>query len=194
LPQPSANNEVSRREFVRRCLACAAGAGVLGVVGAAARKSSERLVWQIDPQLCVQCGRCETACVVHPSAVKCAHSFAMCGYCNLCFGYFHPEAPSLDSAAENQTCPTGAIRRRFVEEPYYEYTIDKNLCVGCGKCVKTCGQFGNGSLYLQVMHDLCLDCNECAIARVCPTHAFRRVPAADPYLPKDAAEDHDSTE
>ncbi len=189
MPQPPANPDISRRDFVRRCLACAAGAGVLGVVGAAARKSSERLVWQIDPQLCVQCGRCETECVVRPSAVKCVHSFAMCGYCNLCFGYFHSDAPSLDSAAENQTCPTGAIRRRFVEEPYYEYTIDEELCVGCGKCVKTCGQFGNGSLYLQVMHDLCLDCNECAIARACPTHAFRRVPASEPYLRKDADDD-----
>ena len=37
-------------------------------------------------------------------------------------------------AAENQACPTGAITRRFVETPYYEYTIDEELCNGCGKC------------------------------------------------------------
>jgi electron transport complex protein RnfB len=194
LPKPTANQDLSRRDFVRRCLACAAGAGVLGVVGAAARKASDRMVWQIDPHLCVQCGRCETECVLQPSAVKCVHSFAMCGYCNLCFGYFHSDAPSLDSAAENQICPTGAIQRRFVEEPYYEYTIDEDLCVGCGKCVKTCGQFGNGSLYLQVMHDLCLDCNECAIARACPSQAFRRVPADQPYLRKDEAGDGEPAE
>jgi electron transport complex protein RnfB len=109
----------------------------------------------------------------------------MCGYCNLCFGYFRPDATELNSGAENQTCPTGAITRVFVEDPYYEYTIDEGLCVGCGKCVKTCGAFGNGSLFLQVRHDRCLNCNECAIARACPADAFRRVPAEQPYLFKD---------
>ncbi|OHB82138.1 MAG: hypothetical protein A2W31_03490 [Planctomycetes bacterium RBG_16_64_10] len=42
----------------------------------------------------------------------------------------------------------------------------------------------NGSLYLQVMHDRCLQCNECSIAVACPTGAFRRVPAQRPYLMK----------
>ena len=183
-------NEVSRREFVRRCLAGVAGAAVAGVSGAAAlREGSGRLVWQIDPRVCVQCGRCETECVVQPSAVKCVHAHDMCGYCQFCFGYFHQDAPSIDSAAENQICPTGAIGRRFVEDPYYEYTIDEELCVGCGKCVKTCGQYGNGSLYLQVKHDLCVDCNECAIARACPVAAFRRVPAETPYLRKELLTD-----
>jgi electron transport complex protein RnfB len=44
--------------------------------------------------------------------------------------------------------------------------------------------FGNGSLYLQVKHNLCVHCNECAIATACPSDAFRRVPASDPYLLK----------
>jgi Na+-translocating ferredoxin:NAD+ oxidoreductase subunit B len=186
------NNDMSRREFVRHCLAGVAGAAVAGVAGAAALRSrSGRMVWQIDPHVCVQCGRCETECVVQPSAVKCVHAFEMCGYCNLCFGYFRPDPPSLDSGAENQTCPTGAIKRTFVEDPYYEYTIDEELCVGCGKCVETCGQYGNGSLYMQVKHDLCLDCNECAIARACPVDAFRRVPAENPYLRKELLADED---
>jgi electron transport complex protein RnfB len=47
----------------------------------------------------------------------------------------------------------------------------------------------NGSLYLQVRHDRCLDCNDCSIASACPTQAFRRVPAADPYLLKKKARD-----
>ena len=47
--------------------------------------------------------------------------------------------------------------------------------------MKGCGAFGNGSLQLQVNHRLCDDCNECAIARVCPTDAFERVPTDNPY-------------
>lgn len=108
----------------------------------------------------------------------------MCGYCKLCFGYFQPDAAELSSAGENQLCPTGAIRRKFIEDPYYEYTIDNDLCIGCGKCVKGCNTFGNGSLYLQVRHDLCLNCNECSIARNCPADAFTRLPADRPYMLK----------
>jgi Na+-translocating ferredoxin:NAD+ oxidoreductase subunit B len=76
----------------------------------------------------------------------------------------------------------GAIKRTYVEDPYYEYTIDEPLCIGCGKCVKGCYSFGNGSLFLQVRHDRCLNCNDCSIARGCPSGAFRRVPANSPYL------------
>ncbi|OGV57960.1 MAG: hypothetical protein A2283_15430 [Lentisphaerae bacterium RIFOXYA12_FULL_48_11] len=143
---------------------------------------SRRTVWQLDPAKCIQCGRCATECVLQPSAVKCIHRFDMCGYCKLCFGYFQPGTSVLTSAAENQICPTGAIRRKYIEEPYYEYTIDLSLCIGCGKCVKTCGAFGNGSLKLQVCHDLCVNCNECSIARNCPAGAYSRVPADEAYL------------
>jgi electron transport complex protein RnfB len=108
----------------------------------------------------------------------------MCGYCKLCTGYFEPQPNALNSGAENQLCPTGAIKRRFVENPYYEYTIDESLCIGCGKCVKGCNAFGNGSLFLQVRHDRCLNCNNCAIASACPANAFRRVPSNKPYLLK----------
>ncbi len=53
--------------------------------------------------------------------------------------------------------------------------------MGCGKCVKGCNMFGNGSLYLQVSHDRCVNCNICAISTACPAQAFRQVPA-DPTL------------
>jgi len=109
----------------------------------------------------------------------------MCGYCKLCFGYFKPDAPRLDEAAENQICPTGAIRRTFIEDPYFEYTIQESLCTGCGLCVKSCGNFGNGSLYLQVRQDRCRNCNTCRIAERCPAQAFTRVPEAAPYLLKE---------
>jgi electron transport complex protein RnfB len=150
--------------------------------------SVRRTVWQLDPKKCIQCGGCAVNCVFQPSAVKCVHHFERCGYCRLCFGFFQPGAKILTSAAENQLCPTGAIRRKFVEEPYYEYTVDESLCIGCGRCVKGCGAFGNGSLMLQVRHDLCLNCNECSIARRCPASAFSRVPADQPYLFNPAAE------
>ena len=65
-----------------------------------------------------------------------------------------------------------------------EYVVDEDLCIGCGKCVEGCARFGNGSLYLQVKHDLCANCNECEIARGCPANAFQRVPAEDAYLLK----------
>ena len=129
-------------------------------------------------------GRCADHCVVTPSAVKCVHAYALCGYCDLCGGYLKPDANALSTAAENQLCPTAAIKRTFVEDPYFEYEIDEELCIGCGKCVKGCTAFGNGSLHLQVRHDICVNCNECSIARVCPADAFQRVPASTPYLIK----------
>ena len=140
--------------------------------------------WQIDPHKCVACGNCATKCVLEESAVKCVQVYGMCGYCNLCTGYFPPEPVALDTSAENQLCPTGAIIRNFVEDPYYEYTIDELLCTGCGKCVKGCKAFGNGSLFLQVRHDRCVNCNQCAIAAACPSRAFKRVPVEWPYLLK----------
>ena len=97
-----------------------------------------------------------------------------------------PEPKGLTTAAENQLCPTGAIIRTFIEDPYFEYTIDEPLCIGCGKCVVGCAAFGNGSFFLQVRHDRCINCDECAIAAACPSQAFKRVPIDKPYLMKDA--------
>lgn len=174
-----------RRGFVAGAIGSLAllGSGaVLGLLPGRTRGS--QMVWQIDPHRCMMCGRCATECVLQPSAVKCVHTFGMCGYCELCTGFFEPDAPALTEAAENQLCPTGAVRRELIEEPYYEYTIDASLCVGCGKCVAGCAAFGNGSLYLQIRHDRCVNCNDCAIARACPTDAIRRVPADQPYLLK----------
>ena len=165
-----------------RGLALLAGGGVLGLL--AGRTQARQNVWQIDPDKCMMCGRCAVECVIEPSAVKCVHSHAICGYCELCTGFFEPDAPTLDEGAENQLCPTGAINRWFIEPPYYEYSVDEELCIGCGKCVAGCAAFGNGSMYLQIRHDRCVNCNDCAIARVCPTGAIRRVPANEPYLLK----------
>ncbi len=173
---------VGRRHFLRSGIRLAAMTGLGGLVGTlAGRSRAETMVWQIDPAKCVRCGNCATNCVLEQSAVKCVHAYAICGYCQLCTGYFEPEPNELTTAAENQLCPTAAIKRTFVEDPYYEYKIDEQLCIGCAKCVEGCTRFGNGSLFLQVRHDRCLNCNECAIARSCPGDAFRRVPISQPY-------------
>jgi electron transport complex protein RnfB len=176
----------SRREFLKTGARAAGVAAFAGAIGWSAKgQAGERTVWQVDPLKCIQCGRCATNCVMTPSAAKCMHAYELCGYCDLCTGFLEANCTAQNTAAENQLCPTGAIRRRFTnEDPYYEYTIDEALCVGCGKCVKGCSAYGNGSLFLQIRHDRCVNCNECSIARACPSRAISRVPASSPYLVK----------
>jgi Na+-translocating ferredoxin:NAD+ oxidoreductase subunit B len=178
--------------------------GVIGIAGAggvlALRKGKqgplawqdEQYVWQLDPDKCMACGNCQTECVLDVSAVKAVNCFALCGYCDVCTGYFPTNEKNykLETGAENQLCPTGAIVRGYIEEQggqrRFKYTIDESLCIACGKCVVGC-KLMNGSLYLQVRYDRCLHCNECSIAISCPTQAFRRVPAAAPNLLKESA-------
>lgn len=164
--------------------------GTMGGFLAGRRSHAAEMRWQIDPDQCVACGNCATYCVLDESAVKCVQCFDMCGYCDICTGYFDPNYRSLDTAAENQLCPTDAVIRTHIEgkagQNFFEYTIDEDACIGCGKCVKGCALM-NGSFYLQVMHDRCVDCNECAIAVACPTEAFINVPEEKPYRLKRAA-------
>ena len=176
-------NNISRREFIRNGIRFSIVIGVGGLsVGLISKMMTGKTVWQIDTKKCTQCGRCAISCIKKPSAVKCFHAYSMCGYCDLCGGYFKPGTKNLTTAAENQLCPTSAIKRKFIEEPFFEYDIDKVLCIGCGKCVKGCGAFGNGSLQLQIDHSLCDNCNECSIARDCPSNAISRVASTKPYL------------
>jgi len=175
----------SRRKFIHNGIRASLLLS-LGTVSVAALKkvTTAEYVWQIDPFKCTQCGRCATECVMSPSAVKCIHAYDLCGYCDLCGGYLKPDANEQNTASENQLCPTSAISRRFIEEPYFEYQIDEDLCIGCAKCVEGCTSFGNGSLHLQIMHHICVNCNECSIARVCPSDAISRVPASEAYKVK----------
>ncbi|HBC86019.1 MAG TPA: ferredoxin [Lentisphaeria bacterium] len=181
----NADTPITRREALRKAVAgiifLAIGAAGFTVFG---RTRKKRTVWQIDHTKCIQCGRCATQCVVTPSAVKCFHAFNVCGYCDLCFGYFRPGTMEFDTTAEKELCPTHALKRKFIEEPYYEYTVDKDKCIGCSKCVKGCQTFGNGSFYLQVDHEHCVNCNECSIAKACPSNAFVRLPSDNPYMLK----------
>lgn len=181
------DRKLDRRKLLvdgARALGLIATAGAIGSVAAAGARDDT--VWQLDPDKCIQCGNCATACVLTPSAVKCVHDVSLCGYCDLCFGYFAEQRPGDEETAENVRCPTNAILRHFVEDPYYEYLIDEPKCIGCAICVEGCGQYGNGSLILQVRHDRCKNCNECAIAAQCPAQAFVRVPRSEPYLLRSA--------
>lgn len=174
-----------RRDFINNGVRFALGLSVVGTAAFSIKGSvaAKDYVWQIDPFKCTQCGRCATECVRSESAVKCVHAYDLCGYCDLCGGYLKPGA-QRETGAENQLCPTAAIQRRYIENPYFEYIIDEELCIGCAKCVKGCSAFGNGSLHLQIRHDRCLNCNQCAIASSCPSDAISRVPASEPYMIK----------
>lgn len=165
--------------------------GAMGGFLAGRRGQASENRWQIDPDKCVACGNCATHCVLDESAVKCVQCFDMCGYCNRCTGYYTLDGlDSRNTAAEDLLCPTEAIIRTFVEgkagQNFYEYTIDAAACIGCAMCVKGCALM-NGSLYLQVMHDRCVNCNECAIAVACPSDAFVNVSSDQPYRMKQVA-------
>lgn len=178
---------MTREEFLTHCgrglLLLALGGGMGGLVARNVRASGG-MVWQIDPEKCTMCGQCATNCVLDRSAVRCQNLFDMCGYCDLCTGYFGSQPAAINEGAENQICPTGAIVRKYVEDPYFEYTIDPKKCIGCAKCVKDCMQYGNGALYLQIDQGECVHCNQCSIATRCPSHAISRVPAERPNIPR----------
>jgi Na+-translocating ferredoxin:NAD+ oxidoreductase subunit B len=182
----SKNKYQTRREFVRKAGKLAVSLPLVLIPASLLKKTTATgYVWQIDPFKCTQCGQCKTNCVLTPSASKCVHAYQMCGFCDLCGGYQRQGVKNISTAAENQLCPTGAITRTFVEEPYFQYTIDENFCDGCAKCVKGCADFGNGSLYMQIKHDICVNCNDCSIARTCPSDAISRIPAEQAYIEKD---------
>jgi len=180
--------KLSRKTFLKllagfsAVVGLSAGSGFL--VGGRFRRSG--YYWQINPDVCIQCDRCRTNCVMTPSAVKCIHAYAVCGYCDLCSGYLKQVHLGRNSAAENQLCPTGALKRSYIEDPYYEYTINEKLCIACGRCVKACQAFGNGSLFLQIKHDICVHCHRCSIAEICPSGAIKRVSSENVYLLKES--------
>src|SRR5690349_2054256 len=91
----------SRRQFMRDGARAAALTGLGGLAGLLVTRSrADGMVWQIDPAKCLRCDRCATHCVLEQSAVKCVHGYALCGYCQLCTGYFEPEPNALNTGAE----------------------------------------------------------------------------------------------
>lgn len=192
MSESNENAKVTRRDVLGNAIR---GAGLLVLGGAAggviASAHGDDKVWQIDPTLCNECGNCATYCVLEESAVKCFHKYDICGRCDLCNGYYAGKGMDSNTGAEYQLCPSDAIERVPIDGlnyQYFDYHIKEELCIGCGKCVTGC-RTQNGSLYLQVMHDRCLNCNECSIAAACPADAFKRVPAHTPHFLKTEKED-----
>ena len=124
-----------------------------------------------------------------------------CGQCS--YAGCRPYAEAIASGeAEINRCPPGGETTMIAlaellgrdpvpledeaaaEKPKSVARIIEKDCIGCGKCVKGCNAFGNGSLYLQIRHDRCINCNECTIAKSCPSDAIKRVPAHTPYILK----------
>lgn len=184
----------SRRQFFDRI---ARVLGFLGLGAAAAhlgRRAAAGTVFQIDPSICTGCDLCRVSCVLKHSAVKAVNDFPKCGYCMLCPAYFDvTSAPDALGVPTGKVCPRDALKRQVVgeideEDPnnnYYEYTVDEELCDGCGKCVKAClPPAGNASLRLEIRFDICVECNSCAIEVVCPERAILRVPV--PGMPPEA--------
>lgn len=140
-----------------------------------------RFCWQIDPEKCRYCGICETACVRKPSAVKALNDQKKCSNCVVCYGHItdtHIESEKIDREG-TRVCPYNAVLRKNFSggaDGMFLYSHDQSNCVGCAKCVKRCNERGTQSMFLVIRPDLCLGCNECAIAVACPHNAIERIP------------------
>ncbi len=170
---------MNRRTFIKWT---GRGAAVVALGGIAARAGrfaeQARPIWVIDYDKCTACGKCETACVRRPSAVKAVNDKTICSNCFLCYGHTTDHMTDTPDTAE-KVCPVDAvIRTQIGESSNYIYSINDDLCIGCGKCVKDCVKYGNKSMFLVIRPKLCLGCNECNLARVCPDDAITRVESA----------------
>lgn len=140
-----------------------------------------RFAWQIDPEKCRYCGVCATACVRKPSAVKALNDQKKCSNCVVCYGHIADskiESDKIESEGE-RVCPVDAVVRENFSggtDGMFLYSNDPRKCVGCAKCVKRCNEHGTQSMFLVIRPDLCLGCNECAIAVACPHDAIERIP------------------
>ncbi len=142
-----------------------------------------RFAWQIDPLKCQSCSVCETACVRKPSAAKALNDPKKCSNCVVCYGHIgnkHIESDKIDTEGE-RICPYDAVlRKNFCGglDGMFLYSHNHSRCTGCAKCVKHCKEEGTGSMFMVIRPDLCLGCNECAIAVSCPHNAIERIPCA----------------
>ncbi len=190
------NEKPTRRDVLKHA---ARGTALLGLGGLAwhlARGSDVEGAWQLDCQKCVNsrlgalgvdvCELCATTCVIGLSAVRAVNEYSKCGRCYICPAYFDVKsAIDAEGLPSQKLCPRDAIERKPIGEVdeddpannFYEYIIDEERCNGCGRCVMACKEpAGLTSIRLEVRHNLCLDCNRCSIAIVCPDEAYDRKP------------------
>lgn len=193
------SKNLSRRKAMGR-VAAVTGLGL--TAGFLVKKAEGQVVWQIDAASCVNskhgevgvkvCDLCVKECVVTQSAVRAVNEFAKCGRCCVCPSYFSVKsAVGRDGLPSEKLCPRDAILRKPIGEVdpndpannFYEYVIDEAKCDGCGKCVMACKEpAGLGSIVLRVRHDLCVNCNNCAISKVCPKDALSQWPTLKAVL------------
>jgi electron transport complex protein RnfB len=195
------DNKPTRRQVLGHA---ARGGALLGMGGAGAYLISNATAegaWQLDPSMCINscldqtgvdaCLLCAEQCVTPLSAVRAVNDHSKCGRCCICPAYYDVKSAIDEEGLPSQKlCPRDAIERYPIgevdpEDPannYYEYVIDEERCDGCGLCVMGCKEpAGLGSIRLEVRHDLCLDCNRCAIAIACPEDAYvRHLPGEEP--------------
>ena len=181
---------IDRKEFFRRS-GHALGLAVLGTATARILwppsedaefiAQNRRFAWQIDPDKCQSCGLCATSCVRKPSAVKAINDPKKCSNCVVCYGHITSskvDSDKIDSEGE-RVCPVDAVKRTNFSggvDGLFLYAQDPKLCIACGQCTKRCNEHGSQSMFLIIRPDLCLGCNECAIATACPHDAIERVP------------------
>ncbi len=160
-------------------------------------KANAEHAWAIDAEKCRNiklgitgieaCDKCATTCVLSLSAIRAVNEYSKCGRCCICPAYYDVTSEvGPDGLPMGKLCPRDAIQREAIGEVdpddplnnFYEYVIDETKCNGCGKCVLACKEpAGLGSIRLEVRHNLCLDCNRCSIAVVCPDLAVVQAPA-----------------
>lgn len=139
-----------------------------------------RFVWQIDPDKCTFCGKCEISCVRTPSAVKAVNDMKKCSYCVVCYGHISNKQIDSDKIDTDgiRICKYNAVTRKNYsggKNGYFIYDIDHDKCTGCGECAKACNDKGTKSMFLIIRPDLCLACNSCNIAQICPENAIDRL-------------------
>jgi electron transport complex protein RnfB len=196
------SNPVSRRKAISRVARGAAVTGIGLTAGFLVKKAEGQVVWQVDSAKCLNsrlgevnvkvCDLCVKECVVTQSAVRAVNDHAKCGRCYVCPSYFNVKsAVGRDGLPSEKLCPRDAITRKPIGEVdpadpannFYEYVIDENKCDGCGKCVMACKEpAGLGSITLKVRHNLCVNCNSCAISTACPKDAISQLPTLKAVL------------
>ena len=190
------SEKYTRRKVLGHAARGVALLGLGGTAGLLALKAHKTYAWVIEADKCINsklgavgveiCERCATDCVITLSAVRAVNEFSACGRCYVCPAYYKiTSAVGPDGLPSEKVCPRDAIERKAIgwidpEDPannFNEYVIDEKKCNGCGRCVMECKEpAGLSSITLEVRHNVCLDCNRCSIATVCPEEAFDRRP------------------